>query len=131
MLVEINGSFAGGPGQLGDYYVQVPAAQVTTPPTMDQLIVLVTGGSCEIEGKFRGKWQEAAHRAGTVAMTAPGEEVTLPFATVHRVEGDKVVLWKDYWSYDHLLDHAPEGWKERLFSSDLWWLTDVTGSPSL
>jgi limonene-1,2-epoxide hydrolase len=60
-----------------------------------------------------------------------GEEVTLPFATVHRVEGDRVVLWKDYWSYDHLLDHAPEWWKERLFTADLWWLTDVTGSPAL
>ncbi len=60
-----------------------------------------------------------------------GEEVTLPFATVHRVEGDKVVLWKDYWSYDHLLDHAPEWWKERLFSADLWWLSDVSGSDAL
>lgn len=81
------------------------------------------------------------HREGRVAATGDvvmvehaetwgwetGEEVTLPFATVHRVEGDRVVLWKDYWSYDHLLDHAPEWWKERLFSADLWWLTDVTG----
>ena len=60
-----------------------------------------------------------------------GEECTLPFATVHRVEVDEVVLWKDYWSYDHLLDHAPEWWKERLFSADLWWLTDVSGSDAL
>lgn len=60
-----------------------------------------------------------------------GEECTLPFVTVHRVEGDEVVLWKDYWSYDHLLDHAPEWWKERLFGADLWWLTDVTGHPAL
>lgn len=81
------------------------------------------------------------HVAGRVAATGDvvmiehaetwgwetGEEVTLPFATVHRVEGDKVVLWKDYWSYDHLLDAAPEWWKERLFSADLWWLTDVSG----
>jgi limonene-1,2-epoxide hydrolase len=60
-----------------------------------------------------------------------GESTTLAFATVHRVVGDKVVLWKDYWSYDHLLDHAPEWWKERLFSADLWWLTDVSGSDAL
>lgn len=60
-----------------------------------------------------------------------GESVTLPFATVHRVADGKVVLWKDYWSYDHLLDAAPEWWKERLFSADLWWLTDVTGSAAL
>jgi hypothetical protein len=28
LLVEVNGSLAAGPGQLGDYYVKVPAAQV-------------------------------------------------------------------------------------------------------
>ena len=28
LLVEVNGSLAAGPGQLGDYYVRVPAAQV-------------------------------------------------------------------------------------------------------
>ena len=60
-----------------------------------------------------------------------GEEVVLPFCSVHRVEGDRVVLWKDYWNYGTLLDAAPEWWKERLFSADLWWLTDVTGDPRL
>jgi AraC family transcriptional regulator len=58
-------------------YEDAPEAQFTTPPTMDHLIVLVTGGSCQIEGNFRGKWHGAAYRAGTIAMTAPGEEVTL------------------------------------------------------
>jgi len=29
LLVEVQGSLASGPGQLGDYYVRVPAAQVT------------------------------------------------------------------------------------------------------
>jgi AraC family transcriptional regulator len=58
-------------------YKDAPEAQFTTPPTMDHLIVLVTEGSCEIEGNFRGKWHGAAYRAGTIAMTAPGEEVTL------------------------------------------------------
>ena len=28
LLVEVHGSLAAGPGQLGDYYVRVPAAQV-------------------------------------------------------------------------------------------------------
>lgn len=60
-----------------------------------------------------------------------GEEVTLPFVSVHRVTDERVVLWKDYWSYDHLLDAAPEWWKERLFGADLWWLHDATGDPGL
>jgi len=29
LLVEVNGSLAAGPGQLGDYYVRVPTTQVT------------------------------------------------------------------------------------------------------
>ena len=28
LLVEVNGSLAAGPGQLGDYYVRVPAPQL-------------------------------------------------------------------------------------------------------
>jgi AraC family transcriptional regulator len=66
-------------------YEDAPEAQFTTPPTTDQLIVLVTGGTCNIEGRFRGKWQSAAYTTGSLAMTAPGEEVTLRWrgATQH------------------------------------------------
>lgn len=60
-----------------------------------------------------------------------GVETTLPFVSVQRVEGDQVVLWKDYWNYTHLLDAAPAWWTERLFSADLWWLHDATDDPNL
>lgn len=70
---------------------------------------------------------EHAERWGWVS----GEEVTLPFSTVHRVQGDRVVLWKDYWNYSTLLDAAPAEWVERLFSADLWWLYDATDHPGL
>lgn len=60
-----------------------------------------------------------------------GEETTLPFVSVHRVDGDAVVLWKDYWNYGQLLDNAPEWWKERLFGADLLWLHDATDDPGL
>jgi len=60
-----------------------------------------------------------------------GESTTLPFVSVHRVAGDQVVLWKDYWNYGQLMDVAPEAWKERLFGADLWWLHDATGDPNL
>ena len=58
-------------------YEDAPEAQFTTPPTRDHLIVLVVGGACNIEGRFRGKWQSATYGPGSLAMTAPGEEVTL------------------------------------------------------
>ena len=49
----------------------------TTPPTKDHLIVLVTKGTCNVEGLYRGKWQKANYGPGSLGMTAPGEEVTL------------------------------------------------------
>jgi AraC family transcriptional regulator len=49
----------------------------TTPPTKDHLIVLVTKGTCRVEGRYRGKWQKANYGPGSLGMTAPGEEVTL------------------------------------------------------
>jgi len=58
-------------------YDDPPEAEFTTPATPDHLIVLVTEGACEIEGRFRGRWQTATYRAGSLAMTAPGEEATL------------------------------------------------------
>jgi len=49
----------------------------TTPPTKDHLIVLVTKGTCNVEGLYSGKWQKANYCPGSLGMTAPGEEVTL------------------------------------------------------
>lgn len=53
------------------------AEPFTTPATEDHLIVLVTRGQCHIEGLYRGKWHSARYGAGSIGMTAPGEEVTL------------------------------------------------------
>jgi AraC family transcriptional regulator len=51
--------------------------EFVTPPTPDHLIVLVVGGSCELEGRYRGAWRKARYRVGSIGMTAPGEQVTL------------------------------------------------------
>lgn len=59
-------------------YVDPPVVEeLTTPPTADHLIVLTTSGECEIEGRYRGQWHAARYRAGSLGMTAPGQEVTL------------------------------------------------------
>ena len=49
----------------------------TTPPTKDHLIVLVTRGTCDVEGLYGGKWQKVNYGPGSLGMTAPGEQVTL------------------------------------------------------
>ncbi|MBC7989920.1 MAG: helix-turn-helix transcriptional regulator, partial [Luteimonas sp.] len=51
--------------------------ELTTPPTADQLIVLVTNGSCNIESFAGGRWQRATYRPGHLGMTAPGESAKL------------------------------------------------------
>lgn len=60
-------------------------------------------------------------------MWATGEQVTLPFATVHRVVDGKVTVWKDYWDYNTLLSGAPANWLESLAGADRSWIYDATG----
>jgi limonene-1,2-epoxide hydrolase len=56
-----------------------------------------------------------------------GEQVALPFVSVQRIEGDEIVLWKDYWDFQTLMGAAPAAWHERLDTADLSWVVDVTG----
>ena len=56
-----------------------------------------------------------------------GEHVTLPFVSVQRVVDGTIVLWKDYWDYQTLMNAAPTDWQERLATADLSWLYDATG----
>ena len=38
---------------------------------------------------------------------ATGETVTLPFVSVQRVDGDHILVWRDYWDYQTLMAAAP------------------------
>jgi AraC family transcriptional regulator len=58
--------------------------ELTTPPTADHLIVLVTEGSCDIEGLYRGRWCRAHYQTGSLGMAAPGEEVSLRWRSKSR-----------------------------------------------
>ena len=51
--------------------------EFTTPSTADHLIVLVTGGACNIEARYRGRWDKASYKVGSIGMTAPGQDVSL------------------------------------------------------
>ncbi|MGV0746322.1 nuclear transport factor 2 family protein [Mycolicibacterium sp. XJ870] len=56
-----------------------------------------------------------------------GESALLKFVTVHRVEGGKVTLWKDYWDMGALANHAPPTWLADFASADMSWVFDATG----
>jgi len=56
-----------------------------------------------------------------------GETVTLPFVSVQRVVDGRIVLWKDYWDYQTLMQGAPADWQEQLTNADLSWIFDATG----
>ena len=58
--------------------------EFTTSPTSDQLIVLVTGGSCNIESFAEGQWHGATYRPGHLGMTAPGEAARLRWRGTER-----------------------------------------------
>jgi limonene-1,2-epoxide hydrolase len=56
-----------------------------------------------------------------------GEECLLPFVTVHRVFDGKITLWKDYWDFGAIADHAPPDWMGNLAAADTSWVFDATG----
>ncbi|MBU1802008.1 MAG: ester cyclase [Actinobacteria bacterium] len=56
-----------------------------------------------------------------------GEVVDLAFCSVHRVVEGKVTLWKDYWDFAAVADHAPPGWIDSLAAADMSWIYDATG----
>ncbi|HTZ09442.1 MAG TPA: nuclear transport factor 2 family protein [Acidimicrobiales bacterium] len=58
---------------------------------------------------------------------AEGASVTLPFVSLQRVTGGRIVLWKDYWDQATLMDAAPPSWHDRLEHADLSWVFDATG----
>jgi AraC family transcriptional regulator len=59
-------------------YVDPPRVdEFKTPPTADHLIVLVTGGTCDIEARYRGRWQRTHYEPGHIGMTGPAQEVAL------------------------------------------------------
>jgi AraC family transcriptional regulator len=71
-------------------YTDPPVVEeFTTAATADQLIVLVTSGSCSIEGRYAGRWESACYEAGDIGMTAPGQSTALrwrsetPHSTLH------------------------------------------------
>lgn len=68
---------------LRGYKEPVEVEDLVTAPTQDQLIVLVSEGSCRIEGRYAGRWHEARYTRGAIAMTAPGEEVHLRWREGH------------------------------------------------
>ena len=56
-----------------------------------------------------------------------GESATNRFVTVHRVDNDKITLWKDYWDLGTLVNSAPPTWQEDFANADMSWMFDATG----
>jgi limonene-1,2-epoxide hydrolase len=56
-----------------------------------------------------------------------GESTVLQFVTVHKVRDGKITLWKDYWDFGGLVNHAPADWMEQLAAADTSWMFDATG----
>ncbi|MBB5696424.1 AraC family transcriptional regulator [Muricoccus pecuniae] len=59
------------------YTAPAVVERVALPASADQLLVLVTEGSFDIESWNGRRWQGARYRAGSLGMTAPGHETVL------------------------------------------------------
>ena len=56
-----------------------------------------------------------------------GETAVQSFVSVHKVNGGKITLWKDYWDLGVMTAQAPPNWIEDLMSGDMSWMFDATG----
>ena len=43
-----------------------------------------------------------------------GEQVTLPFVSVHELRGGSIIRWWDYWDLQTLMGAAPAWWVEHI-----------------
>lgn len=71
-------------------YIDPPEVEeLVIPANVDPVLVLVTGGWCNVEARRAGKFQRAEYRAGSLAMRSAGEGVALrwrsdsPHSTLH------------------------------------------------
>lgn len=56
-----------------------------------------------------------------------GHSAVLPFVTVHKVLDGQITVWKDYWDFGALANHAPPDWMQQLQAADMSWMFDATG----
>jgi limonene-1,2-epoxide hydrolase len=56
-----------------------------------------------------------------------GESAVMQFVTVHRVQDDKITLWKDYWDMGALANNAPPNWLADFANADMSWVFDASG----
>ena len=119
-------------------YYDVPTGPTTAAKGPDGIVARLRLGLDEL-AEYSQVYGAVATTGETVMVEhaetwvwASGETVTLPFVTVHRVVGHKVLLWKDYWDYETLRRGAPSGWEERLMAADVSaWLYDASDEVSL
>ena len=56
-----------------------------------------------------------------------GHSAMLQFVTVHKVLDGQITVWKDYWDFGALANHAPPDWMQQLQAADMSWMFDATG----
>ena len=117
-------------------YYDVPTGPTTAAKGPDGIIERLKLGIEGLDRYDHGGASAVATGGDGLVMTEhtelwrwpTGESVELPFVSVHRVRGDVIALWRDYWDYTTLMNAAPPSWVEMLMSADTPWLYDATGA---
>lgn len=79
------------------------------------------------DGVLVGDGEDIMYEHSETWNWATGESAVLQFVTVHKVRDGKIVLWKDYWDFGGLVNHAPPDWMDQLAAADTSWIFDATG----
>lgn len=79
------------------------------------------------DGLLLGNGSDVMYEHSETWEWASGEIAVLQFVTVHKVVDGRITLWKDYWDFGGLANHAPADWMEQLQAADMSWMFDATG----
>lgn len=118
-------------------YVDMPIGPTAAARGGDDIIKRLQVGLAPLagyenhDGVLVSNGTDALYEHSETWRWTTGESAVLQFVTVHKVEqrdgAPKIVLWKDYWDFGGLANHAPADWMEQLAKADMSWQFDATG----
>jgi len=101
-------------------YEDVPVGDAATAVGPAAIIEKLSGGLGDLEALVT-TIHELVEHGDTVLVERTevwhhptGERASLPVMAVFTFRGDSIVLWRDYWDMNTLIQQQPPGWLERV-----------------
>ena len=118
-------------------YVDMPIGHTAAARGPDDIVKRLQVGLAPLtgyenhDGVLVSNGTDALYEHSETWRWATGESAVRQCVRVHRVEqsdgGPNSVLWRGYWDFGGLANHAPADWMETLMTADMSWQFDATG----